>query len=220
MDIREFALERGVSERRVRALIANGSVQATKRGRAWEIDSDFARTPVPSRRPLSAESRKALSTAIQTRSIASLEGQLRARTAKRIRALREAEDPAALLAEWWGNTAPTIIDATSSMVVRAIAGDHESVRTQLRRRPTLYLRRPEDLAAAVLSERTIRGLSVQALAVNVDLTPRQVRRIEQGNLDSIGSIRRVLRALDIEATALPTPTKPERNSSRLECIES
>jgi ribosome-binding protein aMBF1 (putative translation factor) len=110
--------------------------------------------------------------------------------------------------------------ATSSILVRAIAGDHTSVRTQLRRRPTLYLRRPQDLAVAVLSGRTIRGLSVQALAVNVDLTPRRVRGIEQGNLDSIGSIRRVLRALDIEATALPTPTKLERNSSRLECIDS
>ena len=205
MDVKEFARERGISERRVRALIANGSVRATKRGRGWEIDSDSARTPAPSRRPLSAESRKALSTAIQKRSIDSLEGQLRARTAKRVRALREAEDPATLLAEWWGNSAPAIIDATSSMVARAIAGDHDSVRDQFRRNPTRYLRRPEDLAAAVLSERTIRGLSVQALAVNADLAPRQVRRIEQADPDSVGSIRRVLRALDIEPTALPTP---------------
>jgi ribosome-binding protein aMBF1 (putative translation factor) len=91
------------------------------------------------------------------------------------------------------------------MVARAIAGDHDSVREQVRRRPTMYLRRPEDLAAAVLSERTIRGLSVQALAVKSDLAPRQVRRIEQADPDSVGSIRSVLRALDIEPTALPTP---------------
>jgi hypothetical protein len=32
-----------------------------------------------------------------------------------------------------------------------------------------------------------------------------VRRIEQADPDSVGSIRSVLRALDIEPTALPTP---------------
>ena len=205
MDVREFASVRGVSERRVRALIANGSIPAAKVGRSWEIDTVFAGKPALSRRPLSEESRKALSIAIQRRSIDSLEGQLRARTAKRLRALREAEDPAALLAEWWGNAAPTIVDAASSMVVRAIAGDHDSVRKQIRRRPTRYLRRPEDLAAAVLTERTIRGLSIQALATKADLAPRQVRRIERADPDSVRSMRSVLRVLDLEPTALPTP---------------
>jgi ribosome-binding protein aMBF1 (putative translation factor) len=91
------------------------------------------------------------------------------------------------------------------LVASMIAGDHDSVREQFRRHPTRYLRRPEDLAVAVLSERTIRGLSVQALAVKADLSPRQVRRIEQADPDSVASIRRVLRVLDIEPTALPTP---------------
>jgi hypothetical protein len=205
MNVHEFARQRGISERRVRALIANGSVHATKHARAWKIDSGSAPTLAPSRRPLSAESRKALSAAIQTQSIASLEGQLRARTAKRVRALREADNPAALLADWWGNVAPAIVDAASSMAARAVDGDHDSVREQLRRHPTRYLRLREDLAETVLTERTIQGFSIHALAAKADVTPQQLRRIEQASPDTVRSMRRVLRALNLEPTALPTP---------------
>jgi len=203
IDVKEFACLRGITERRVRALIANGSIPATKHGRTWEIDSGATLRPTPSRRPLSEVSRRALSIAIQKRSIISLEGQLRARTAKRLRALREAEDPAALLAAWWGNVPPTIVDAASSMVVRSILGDHESVRVQIRRRPTRYLRRPKDLADAVVTERTILGLSVHALAELAGVTSNEVRRIEGCDPGSLRSIWCVLRALEIQPTALP-----------------
>jgi hypothetical protein len=205
MNVHEFARQRGISKRRVRALIANGSVHATKHARAWRIDSGSAPTLAPSRRPLSAESRKALSAAIQTQSIASLEGQLRARTAKRVRALREADNPAALLADWRGNVAPAIVDAASSMAARAVAGDHDSVREQLRCHPTRYLRLREDLAETVLTDRTIQGFSIHALAAKADVTPQQLRRIEQASPDTVRSMRRVLLALNLEPTALPTP---------------
>jgi NAD(P)-dependent dehydrogenase (short-subunit alcohol dehydrogenase family) len=88
---------------------------------------------------------------------------------------------------------------------RAIAGDSDSIREQLRRNPTRYLRRPEDLAAAVLTERTIRGLSIPALAIKANVTPHQERLTERADPNSVRSMRRVLRALDLEPSALPTP---------------
>ncbi len=205
MDVRTFAQQRGVSERRVRALIANGAIHATKHGRAWAIDDSTAQASAPGRRPLSAESRSALAVAIHTRSIASLHGQTRARTAGRLRALRTAPHPASLLSDWWGGEKPTIVDAATSMVARAIAGDEHSIRIQLARNPTRYLRRPEDLAATVLTERTVLGLSRQSLTEAANLESGELRHIEASTPTSIAAIRRVLRALDIEPTALPTP---------------
>lgn len=204
MDVATYGRTHGVSARRVRALIASGSIAAMRHGRRWQIDERSIRE-TPSRRPLSPNSRQALSTVLQSRSIETLHGQMRRRTAARVRALRESEDPAALLADWWGRQAPVILDVGSSLAARAIAGDHQGVRQQLRRRSSRYLREPADLAAAVLTERTIRGLSLQDAAAAAGVETKLLRSIESGDAAPLAAIRRVLRVLDIQPSALPTP---------------
>lgn len=203
MNTRDFADAHGISERRVRALIRSGSLQAEKRGGIWQIDARSWRRAA-TRRPLSQASREALADAIHLRSIVQLAGQTRSRTAARLRTLRATDDPAALLSDWWGGKAPRITNAGTSLVARAIAGDTRGVREQLDQRPSEYLRRREDLAHSVLSERSIQGLSRAVLADRAEVGVGVIRAIEAGERTPIGATRRVLRELGIQPTALPS----------------
>lgn len=202
MDVREFAAARGITERRVRALIRKGAIPAVKQGRAWSIEAG-APTAARSRRPLSAASRRDLLKALMRRSISELSGQSRARTAERIRMLRESDNPARLLSEWWGGVAPAVVDGGTSLVASAVVGDDERVRSVVRRRVNEYLRSPRDLADTVLSERTIRGLSATALAHRADVSVPAVRSLESATPTNLQAMRRVLRELDVEPIALP-----------------
>ena len=93
-----------MSARRVRALIAAGRVNAAKVGTSWQVETlpDGRRH----RRPLSVRSRRMFVHALHYRTLTGLSAPIVRRTAARIRALRTADDPSALLADWWGG-APT-----------------------------------------------------------------------------------------------------------------
>ncbi len=110
-----------------------------------------------------------------------------------------------MLSDLWGREIPDIVDSATSLAARAIAGDHEGVRAQIAWRPTRYLRRRSDLADAVLTERTIQGMSRRMLAAEASVDSREIGRIEASLPASLDAVRRVLRALDIAPTALPTP---------------
>ena len=202
MDVKQAAERLGVTPRRVVALIANGRIEATKVGRRWEV------TEVPgarSRRPLSVRSRQSLAHALHERTLSGLEGQERARTAARIRRLRASQDPAGLLADWWGGEVESgLVDFGTNLVQHALHGDPDYVREALHRPRREYLRRLEDLADTVSSERRIMGLSIDDLARTADVEVPDVRRLEHGLPVSRPSIaRRVLDALGVEPTALP-----------------
>ncbi|MHA3684801.1 helix-turn-helix domain-containing protein [Leucobacter sp. HY1908] len=199
MDVREAAMSLGVTPRRVRAMIADGRITARRAGSRWVID-ELAQ---PKRsRALSETSWRRLTTALKLRTLEGLAGQARARTAARIRSLREAQSPSQLLRDWrpkyaeqdlWGDT----------LFAHATRGDDTYLRNMLRR-PTEYLHRGEDLAQVVAAERAVRGLSRRELAELADVTPPFVSDIESVKpLSSPGQVMRVLRALNIEATSLP-----------------
>ncbi|HMS77469.1 helix-turn-helix domain-containing protein [Gordonia sp. (in: high G+C Gram-positive bacteria)] len=202
MNVAEAADQLGVSPRRVRALIAAGRVNAAKVGTSWQVETlpDGRRH----RRPLSVRSRRMLVHALHYRTLTGLSGTDRSRTAARIRALRTADDPSALLADWWGG-APDHDGGLfeTHLIANAVAGNTEYIRYSVSQHHYEYLRDPDDLADVVATERTIRGWSVRRLADSADIDPAAVRLIERAEQAPLSAVRRTLRALDIEPTALP-----------------
>lgn len=207
MKTEEAADALGVSPRRVVAMIGAGQIEATKVGQRWHITT---LPPSRSRRPLSDRSRSLLARALHTRSLAGIDGQERARTAARLRELRSSNDPAALLAEWWGGAGDDEpVNFGTNLVRHALAGDRDYVREALHRRRREYLRQREDLADVVSTERRVRGLSIHDLAQTAEVPDSAVRRIERGlPMSSPSTARKVLRVLDIEPTALPDVDAP------------
>lgn len=89
-----------------------------------------------------------------------MHGQELLRTAARIGELRSSENPAALMVDWWGGKVPsTPVNFGTNLVQHAVAGDARCVREALHRPRREYLRRREDLADVVRTERRIRGQS-------------------------------------------------------------
>jgi len=209
MKVGEYAVQAEISPRRVRALIAQGRLPATRgttadgsAARSWDIKSPVL--PSRTRRPLSTESQVALAGALREHTLAGLTGQTRARTATRIRALRASDNPAALLIDWWGGVAPVTLTGGNSFVLQAMFGDKEMLKHRVHVRPTEYLRRRERLAEIVSSERTIQQLTRQELADRAETSVAVVSAIEQGkDARTIGGMSRILRALGIQTTALP-----------------
>lgn len=204
MNVNSYAQRRGVTPRRVRALIYSGAIPAKKVGRAWQIDSEVWQPR--QRRPLSLASQEALGFALHNRNFKGLKGQERARTAQRMRMLRESEDPAQLLIDWWGGEKPRHLNAGTNLVLHAQKNHRDYVRKYLKARPSEYLRSRSDLAAVVSSERAIRGIAQEALAQLAEVSLPTLRSIERGRpVDSVSAVRKVLRAVDIEPTAIPAP---------------
>jgi hypothetical protein len=156
--------------------------------------------------PLSREAQRALTNALHYRSLGQLTGRLRTQTAQRIRALRESEDPASLLTNWWSGREPTELNGGTNLVQHAIYGNADYVREWIRDRPTEYLRYRARLAEIVSSERTIQGLSRPELAARADVTVAQIDTHERAlPYESLAPLRRILRALRIEPSAIPAP---------------
>jgi hypothetical protein len=203
MNVDEYAHAIGVSPRRVRALIKQGQIRAQKVGRGWEI-SELAKRR-QARRPLSEQSQKALGIALSQRSLDGLSGQLRARTAHRIRTLRASAKPSVLIADWWGGKEPAVVhNVITSWVARAVRGDNEYLLERLHTRPPAYLRSRKNLAAIVSSERAILGLSRTQLAELANVDSNLIAEIENAKpVSSVGAVRSVLRAINIQPSALP-----------------
>ncbi|QJU52547.1 excisionase family DNA-binding protein [Herbiconiux sp. KACC 21604] len=199
MNVTEAAAQLGVSPRRVRALIADGRIRAHRVGVGWEIEG---LAPSKERRALSVRSWLMLGRAVRSRALVGLSGHDRMRTAERIRRLRESDRPSRLLADWRPADAPAEL-YLDSLTARANRADDDYIRAALQRGPE-YLRSRVDLAEVVASERAIRGESREELAERASVSARLVKSIESSQpLTSPGEVRRVLRALDIEPTALP-----------------
>lgn len=204
MDVLEYANELSVSPRRVRALIARKQIPAHRLGGRWVIEDSELRQPRNSR-PLSVASQQSLALALHNRSLGGLVGQDRARTAARIRALRTSEDPASLLVSWWAGQEPVGLNGGTNLVQHALRGNGSYVKERIRARPSEYLREWWALAEVVSNERTIRGLSRSELAVLSGVTTAAINSIEREvPIDSISAIRRVLAALAIEPSAIPS----------------
>lgn len=199
MNVNEASAQLGVSPRRVRAMAADGRLLAHRKGREWVIE---ALSEPKGSRALSVRSWQHLATALKQRTLEALSGQERARTAARIRRLRSSEHPSRLLLDWRPSNAPR--DAFfDSLVAHAERNDESYLRHALSR-PAEYLRSSKDLAQVVASERVIRDESRSSLAAAANVSEDLVRDIELARpLTSPGQVQRVLRALGIEATALP-----------------
>lgn len=195
----EAADQLGVSPRRVRAMAADGRIPAHREGSAWVIEGLTTRK---GRRSLSQRSWQHLAKALKQRSLEGLSGQEKARTAARIRQLRNAEYPSRLLLDWHPPNAPRDV-FLDSLVAHAERNDDSYLRRALGR-PVEYLRSSQELAHVVSSERAISGGSRKWLAATAGVPEDLVRDIEAGRpLTSPGQVRSVLSALEIEATALP-----------------
>ena len=203
MNVGEAAEKMGITPRRVRALIAQGQISAMKVGASWEVhDLGWG---ARQRRPLSARSRSLLADVLHQRSLGGLRGQDRARTAARIRLLRSVDDPARLLNDWWAGRPDVVVNGGTNLVLHAIRGNDAYVRRMVRTRPREYLRRASDLADIVASERAIAGWTRAQLAEAAGVPLDVVARIERAQpVGSPADLRRVLRAIDVEPTALPT----------------
>lgn len=199
MNVEEAASLLGVSARRVRAMIASGGIRAHRDGTAWVIDE--LASP-KGRRSLSVRSWEVLGRTLKLRTLEGLSGQERSRTAARIRQLRESDAPSRLLIDWRPPNAPRDL-YLDSLVAHAARGNDAYIRQALQRPPE-YLRREDDLAQVVSSERAILGHSRQWLAEAAGVPETVVRNIEtERPLTSPGQVRSVLRVLGIEPTALP-----------------
>lgn len=201
MDVAEAADQLGVTSRRVRALISEGKIPAHRVGAKWSITALPVRRI---RRPLSLASRQRLAKVLHSRSLKGLEGQALVRTADRVRQLRESDSPARLLLDWWGGKPDEKDVYVRNLLQRALAGDEDGVRDELRRRHPAYLSTRARLADRITAERRIRGLSAAQLADAAGVRAFIVRDLEKGRpIRSPGPSRRVLRALDIVPSALP-----------------
>ncbi|KAB1640988.1 helix-turn-helix domain-containing protein [Gulosibacter chungangensis] len=199
MNVEEAAAELNVSSRRVRALIAEGRIPAHREGNAWIIES---LTAPKTRRSLSPRSWQQLARALKLRALEGLVGQERSRTAARIKALREAKHPSQLLLDWRPKDAPRDL-YMDSLVAYAELGHDDYLKLSVKRPPE-YLRDSQDLAQVVAAERAIQGATRKSLAEAADVPISLVRDIETGKpLTSLGGLRRVLKALEIEPRALP-----------------
>lgn len=202
MNVQEASKALGVTERRVRALIHQGKITAHKVGRTWQIDDLKVRRAT--RRPLSEHSRLILSRALHNRSLTRLTGQDRKRTAKRIAELRASDNPAALLIDWWGGKHSGPLNFGTNLVEHALAGNSTYVLEALHRQQEEYLRKPEDLADVVSSERLIQGLTQAELASKAGVVIGDLKKIERAiRLPLPSPSRKILRVLNIEPTALP-----------------
>lgn len=180
-------------------MVAAGRIPAHKQGAEWVIQKPV--TP-KSRRALSESSWQHLIKALKQRSLEGLSGHDRGRTATRIWQLRNSENPSQLLADWHPVNASQDV-FSDSLVNQAKQGNNIYLKFALTK-PVEYLRSSKDLANVVSSERTIQGMSRQQLATAAKVDEGLVRDIElRRPLSSPSSVRRVLRVLEIEPTALP-----------------
>jgi len=142
--------------------------------------------------------------ALQYRTLRGLSGTDRARTAARIRALRATDDPAPLLSDWWAGSPHDDSGLfETQLIANAAEGNTDYIRYSVSQHRYEYLRDPDELADVVATERTIRGWSVHQLADTAGTDPADVRLIERGRPAPLRAVRRTLRALDVEPTALP-----------------
>lgn len=207
MDTKSVAALLGVSVRRVRAMAASGRVPAQKTPSGWDIEAPHQRTSAG--RPLSRDARLALARALTDRMIGGdVTGQLRVRTAARVRALRETDRPDLLLSRWWGGTVPDGRGTAQSVVLRAQDGDTARVRELLSPRRE-HLTRAGDLASMVASERAIARWTREQLSHEAGIDADDVRRIERGDQASTPiAVTRVLRALGVDYSAIPAMEVP------------
>lgn len=133
-----------------------------------------------------------LARALHERTLGDLRGRDRARTASRVRLLRESADPARLLDDWWGGRPDSQVNAGTNLVRHAIEGHATYVKDTVRARRREYLRDPADLADVVSSERAISGLSRRGLAASAEVPLEVVARIERG--EPVGSTAQLRRA--------------------------
>ncbi len=203
MNVNEASEALGVSPRRVRAMISQGTIPAQMVKGRWQLQDYNPRTQ-RSRRPLSPSSRTALVDTLRTRSLGTLTAQTRARTADRLRALRDTSDPASLIASWWPEGDEGGDPFTRSLVRNARAGNNAYLTKLVKPRANEYLRSRERLADILKTERAVRGLSVLELADASGVQSKIISHLEKGlRVSSPAAALRTLAVVGVQPTALP-----------------
>ena len=130
LSVSEFAARRGVSQRRVRALIESGKLEARKVGNRWVIEDAALRSKRPAVRPMSSKNAWALAVELKGAEIASA-GELSSTEERRIRAkvdrLKNADDPVALLSAWLANRADRHVFSADQDVVNELRADQRLI---------------------------------------------------------------------------------------------
>jgi excisionase family DNA binding protein len=205
LTVRGYATAAGISERRVRKLISDGTIPATRFGNSWAIDEQAVTHARAISRPLSPRSAAMLQTALDTDSLSGLTGNDRARTAKLIRTLRGSAAPGETLRSWTKNYEPTGNKTGAALIRLAHNGNDRQISKLLSYPHRKFLNTSERLARVIRDERTISGLTIDALS-SVAAVPRDdVLALEAGRWSDVkvGTARNVLRALDLVPSVLP-----------------
>lgn len=206
MDVQSYATAHGISPQRVRQLAAEGKLRAHREGRSWVIEDD-ART-ILARRPLSPQSQADLLAYLKVRTLdAAPSGYRRQRLAARVRELKNAENPAELIRQYFSNIEPPQGPAGAAIVRAAKRGLDQQVNVPIRANAHVVMITAESIARRIRDARMIQGTSVQSLSKAAGVPDSIVRELERlgraprGNLEAI----RVIKALDIRASKLITP---------------
>ncbi|MEY9951248.1 hypothetical protein [Leifsonia sp. EB34] len=130
MAVSEFAMHRGITPRRVRALIESGKLAAQKVGNRWVLDEALLRPARPAVRPMSRRMAWALADELDgpgmhaSRHLASTEVS---RIRGKVERLKESDDPVALLSAWLADRADHRVFNADPGVVNELRADHRVI---------------------------------------------------------------------------------------------
>jgi len=100
ISLSQYAVKRGVSQRRAEQLAASGAIMARKVGRIWLVDDRELLRRQRRSRPLSKRVAHALIAELSGREPLPLSPKEQSRQRERLAALHGSEDPSALLSTW------------------------------------------------------------------------------------------------------------------------
>lgn len=214
MKLREYAERAGISVQRAGVLARQGRIPAHREGREWVVDDDAPLSVRRSRRPLSSRSQQQLIEFFDTQNLDHVVGTDRVRTAERIRLLRQVEYPGALLRDYFAGSPEPRGFGGASMVRAALHNKDEFVAEVVRYLPRENLPDMAAVARCIRDHRLIRGLNLEEAASLSEMSPHELRAIEDGETPRRGTLTvlKVLRALDAPTPSL-VRTQTERSAA-------
>ncbi|MGO1543275.1 MAG: hypothetical protein ACTHXA_02935 [Gulosibacter sp.] len=206
--IAEYAEKEGISVQRARELARNGRIPARKFGGSWVVESGSARQS-RSQRPLSPTSQADLIAYFNTRSLLHVNGTRRARLAERVRKLQDAENPAALIRQYFAGSQASDGIGGAAIIRAALRGFDVQVREVLQVRHRLFIRSSADLARVMLDSRALLGEESYRAATEQWLTKTQIRQLERGNRSAVAmpQLQQVLSSMGLQVSKIELPRK-------------
>lgn len=179
MDVKSYAKIAGITPERVRQLARAGRIEADIVGGRWEIAVEYegAQRRVPTRRPLSQQSRAELLRFFVTMKLDHVKGVRKARVAERYRALMAAPSKSWLLLEWWGWEDAEGSFAERNFIRAAKLGDEDWLAAMLAYPDAWPLSNGPIVAARLGDCLLLKGIKVDELARRAKLPVSTVRGI-------------------------------------------